>query len=105
MDLTCIYEGPTPMAEMLRELLRERGVESLARGNPDLFGIAGIRPGLTSAVLITADQFTHERETVRDCLAVLGVNTDGLDGNELSPADAPPGRGSELLPLDERKPP
>lgn len=72
MDLVPIFEGMTPIAEMLRAELRERGIESVGRrigvGLQALVAYLGEPP--FTAVLISRADYENRRAEVDECLAL-----------------------------------
>jgi hypothetical protein len=67
-----IYEGPTPLADMLRDELRGRGVRSILRAVGPFLGIIGDAARTPhSLVLVQEVELELRREQVEECLALV----------------------------------
>lgn len=71
-ELVPIYEGPTPLADLLREALAERGVRSIQQAVGPFLGIIGDAARTPfSMVLIRAAELESRREAVDECVALV----------------------------------
>lgn len=67
-----IYAGLTPLADMLREELRERGIRSVVHGAGPFLGIIGDAARTPySVVRIPEVEWIERREQVEECLVLV----------------------------------
>jgi hypothetical protein len=67
-----IYDGLTPLADMLRDELRSRGIQSVVHAAGPFLGIIGDAARTPcSVVRIPEAEWEHRREQVEDCLALF----------------------------------
>lgn len=67
-----IYEGPTPLADLLREALAERGIQSIQRAVGPFLGIIGDAARTPfSLVLVSHRDWEHRRDQVEECRALV----------------------------------
>lgn len=85
-----IYDGPTPLADLLREALADRGIHSIQRAVGPFLGIIGDAARTPfSLVLVSARDWEHRRQQVEECLAlVLPDHVEGEAGDD--PGDPAP---------------
>src|SRR4051812_40684966 len=98
MDLINVYSGPTPLAAMLQESLRQAGIESIVRSEPDIGSVPGVYHGLYARVVIARQDAEERADDLRACLASVGALEDEDLSAEITPAEAPGGCGDEPLP-------
>ena len=96
-ELVTLYSGPTPLAAMLQESLRQVGIESIIH-NENAGGIPGAQFSLYARVVIARADAEQRADEVRACLASVSPVKDGDASPEVTPAEAPGGRGDEPLP-------
>ena len=88
MELVAIYEGPTVLADMLRNELRERGIHSVVQAVGPFLGIIGDAARTPFAVVrIWEADLEDRRAQVDECLELV------------TPCDDPP--SDDFLESDE----
>lgn len=75
MNWVDIYDGLIPLADMLRDELRERGIQSVVHRAGPFLGIIGDAARTPySVVRIGESDWRERREQVEDCLALVQPN-------------------------------
>jgi hypothetical protein len=86
MKLIPIYEGPTVLVEMLRDTLRERGIEGIIQAGGPYLGIIADRVQAPFSILLISD---HDRDgrsqEVEDCLSLMAPVADEPDAEAPDP--------------------
>jgi hypothetical protein len=80
-----IYDGLTPLADMLRDELRERGIQSVVHAAGPFLGIIGDAARTPySVVRIAESEWDNRREQIEECLAMvqpLPLTDEEVDGD------------------------
>jgi hypothetical protein len=67
-----LYDGPTVLADMLREELRERGIPSIIQATGPFLGIIGdAARSPFSLLLIPEIEMERRREQVAECVSLV----------------------------------
>lgn len=73
LRLVEIYRGRSPEVRILEEALRQEGIPSIVRPVEPLIGLIGdLVPPMFSQLLISADDYEHQRPIIEDCLQFVG---------------------------------
>ena len=71
-DPVPVYEGPTPLADMLRDSLSEHGIASIQRAVGPFLGVIGDAARTPfSMVLVSSADWRDRRPEVEDCVALV----------------------------------
>jgi len=75
-----IYDGLTPLADMLRDELRARGIKSVVHGAGPFLGIIGDAARTPySVVRIPEVEWEDRRDQVEECLAMFQEEITGAE--------------------------
>jgi hypothetical protein len=73
MDWVAIYDGPTVLADMLRQELRERGVRAAVYAAGPFLGIIGdAARSPYSVVKVLDEELALHKDAIEECLALVG---------------------------------
>jgi hypothetical protein len=86
LDWIEIYDGPTVLADMLREELRHRGVRAVVHAAGPYLGIIGDAARTPYSVIKVPDaELELHREAIEECLAL--VHPDAIIAEDTEPGD------------------